>query len=86
MINFDKGWVSSIRQYDGGQITLNHYDEKSSLGQVKEVRLPSDLVLRYEYGADNRVAAINIGRTSRLEYTYDGEGRLVTLKQVPLDP
>ena len=83
--NFQKGGVSSVKQFDGGEIALSHYDEDTMLGQVKKVQLPNDLVLNYDYGADNRVSAINIGDESRWEYEFDEDGRLLSLRQVPIE-
>jgi len=84
VIEFDQGRLVRVRQYDEGEFILSYYGRGDHRGQVRQIRTPDDLDLAYEYDSDGRLAAIDCGRTYRLEYTFDNQGRLLELAQAPV--
>jgi YD repeat-containing protein len=80
-IEFERGRPARITELDGSQIRLTHYPADVHRGQVERLRLASGLELAYRYDRLDRVAAIDVGSASRLEYVYDDAGRLIAARQ-----
>jgi YD repeat-containing protein len=84
VVEFHHGRPARLLQFDGGEHGLAYHEEGPLVGAVKEVRTPSGVVLGYDRDAARRVRAVRCGRTYRLEYTFDPQGRLLRLAQMPL--
>ena len=71
-----------INCYVGGWIS----GDESFKGQIKKIRMPNKLEIKYNYAPDNRLSAVNVGQFYQLEYSYDKGGRLAEMRQVPVNP
>lgn len=83
-LQYDKGRLIRVQQYDGGEYSLSYYDQRLSGDRVKEIQAPNGLKLVYEYDLNNRLAAVNCGSVFKIEYKYDPQGRLTELAQVQI--
>jgi YD repeat-containing protein len=72
-----------LQQYDGGEFYISYHDQGASRDLLKEIHTPINLKLAYKYDSNNQLAAVNCGSAYRFEYTYDTQGRLTKLAQVP---
>lgn len=85
-IRFEQGRLSKVKQFDGGETDISYYGKGIHKGLMKQVRTPNDLLLRYEYDRNKRIAGVNCGGEYRLDFGYDGKGRLCRLSQAPARP
>jgi YD repeat-containing protein len=83
-LQYDKGRLIRVQQYDGGEYSLSYYDQRLSGDRVKEIQAPNGLKLVYEYDLNNRLAAVNCGSVFKIEYKHDPQGRLTELAQVQI--
>ncbi|MBN1351906.1 hypothetical protein JXJ21_21040 [candidate division KSB1 bacterium] len=83
-IEFERELVKRIRQFDGGEVKIAYHDEGRHKDLIKEICTPGN-VLTYEYGNDNRISSVNCDDTFRFEYIWDDQGRLVKMRQVPIN-
>ena len=86
VIEFAQGKPIKVRQFDGGEVSLSYYDKGPHQGQIKQIHAPDDVVISYAYDSADRVSTIDYGGVHRIEYQYDGQGRLTGLRQAPIAP
>ena len=65
---------------------MTNYDKGPHQGQIKQIHAPDDVVISYAYDSADRVSTIDYGGVHRIEYQYDGQGRLTGLRQAPTAP
>ena len=86
-IELTDGRISKVRQPDGGETTLNYYQDEKQKGLLKEVRTTEKLKLAYSYDNSARLTGIDIGDSDdsayRVSYNYDKKGRLSGLSYKP---
>ena len=83
-LQYDKGRLIRVQQYDGGEYSLSYYDQRLSGDRVKKIQAPNGLKLVYEYDLNNRLAAVNCGSVFKIEYKYGPQGHLTKLAQVQI--
>ena len=87
-IELTDGLVSKVRQPDGGETTLNYYQDEKQKGLLKEVQTTEKLKLAYSYDKTARLTDIDIGGSDdhayRVSYNYDKKGRLAGLLYTPI--
>jgi YD repeat-containing protein len=83
VVEYDRGRPTRLKQFDGGEVQIAYGDREGSQDQPSEIRLPSGLVLKYEYDEAKRLTAVTCGDRYRLLYSYDAKGRLQGVKHVP---
>ncbi|MBN2376148.1 MAG: hypothetical protein JXD22_07100 [Sedimentisphaerales bacterium] len=81
ILEWQSGLIQKATQFDGGEIQLKYDQDPSRQGLVREIRMPNDLQLTYDYDEQNRLTSVNCGNTYRLGLKYDDQGRLVILAQ-----
>jgi RHS repeat-associated protein len=81
---FESGRLVRWLHFDGGEEGFAYHGKGPLAGELKEVRTPSGLSLRYEHDAARRVRVVRCGETYRLEYDFDPQGRLLRLAQLPV--
>lgn len=84
-IEYEGGRPVQIHQFDGGEtrVTYTESGTSSHATQVARIITPIHLELRYEYDPEGRVSAVICGSGFRVEYAYDDQGRLISLKKAP---
>ena len=83
-MEFDLGRPARIEQFDGGRTVISYYSEGDNMGLVKQVRTPNEVVLDYAYDKASRLETITCGNMYQIIFTYDGQGRLTGVLQVPI--
>ncbi|OAD19937.1 YD repeat-containing protein [Candidatus Thiomargarita nelsonii] len=76
-IKFDQDRPTIIRQFDGAEWVFSYHNQR-----VKEINTPNDVVLIYEYDADNRLVAVHFDEADSIKYSYDDRGHLVKVMRV----
>jgi RHS repeat-associated protein len=81
------GRISKVRLLDGGETTLNYYQNGKQKGFLKKVHTTEKLVLAYSYDDSARLTGIDIGDSNdpayRVNYIYDTKGRLTGILYKP---
>ncbi|WP_251580304.1 hypothetical protein, partial [Paenibacillus sp. MER TA 81-3] len=60
-----------------GRHTEYRYDK---IGRIEEVLQGRDSVAKYSYGEGNRIASILYGSGVNVQYGYDGDGHMTSLR------
>ena len=85
-MEWQSGQLTLIRQFDGGQITVDYADDEALAGLPKRIALPNDLVLEYRYDDDKRLSGVGLGGHVDLTLSYDDGGRLAEWSYRPGRP
>jgi YD repeat-containing protein len=85
-MQFDDGKIRHLTTFTGERFVVRYATQGPHTGQIERVQLPNQLALQYGYDNANRLAAITIGSSYKLAYSYDAQGRLARVSQVPLQP
>jgi YD repeat-containing protein len=86
LIEWKFGQLQRFRQFDGGEIKIDYYQDEARQGLPARIITPNDLVLEYKYDATNQLAGVNMSDQFHLGLSYDGEGRLTEWSYSPLRP
>lgn len=70
------GQLHKVRQFDGGEFSLNYYEKGNSVGLLSRVTTPNRLTLEYRYDETSRFLDVTVGNHYRLKPAYDSKGRL----------
>ena len=85
-VQFDDGKIRHLTTFHGEEIAVSYATQGPHAGQIERVQLPNQLTLQYGYDGDNLLAAIVVGSSYQLQYSYDAQGRLARVTQTPVHP
>jgi YD repeat-containing protein len=83
-VQYQSGLLRRYTQFDGGEMRVDYYEEPARQGFPREIRTSNDLRLTYDYDPQSRLSKVEVGSTYRMEFAYDVQGRLCSLRQSPV--
>ena len=70
-----------MRGFDDAEVRLAYFDAGPQNGLPREIRLPDNAVISYEYDPAGRVAAVRSAGVTN-QYSYDSKGRVTAVAAV----
>lgn len=83
-VEYAEGRIESVTQFDGGSVRYRYSGNGEAQGRLEALETPI-LALRYRYGPDGVLRAVECNGTCSLSYAYDAQGRLERLAWTPLE-
>jgi YD repeat-containing protein len=80
-LRFDDGKLISMHGFDNAEIRFAYFNEGPQNGLPREIRLPDNAVISYEYDPAGRVAAVRSAGVTN-QYSYDSKGRVTAVAAV----
>lgn len=78
-LQYQSGLLRRYTQFDGGEMRVDYCQEPGRQSFPREIRMPNDLRLSYDYDQQNRLSGVEVGGAYRMQFAYDAEGRLSSL-------
>lgn len=77
------GLVQKVKQFDGGEYTIDYYPNGTNANRPKQITTPNGLPLQYNYTKAGQIEEVKLGKASRLKLAYDKEGRVAGWSYAP---
>ena len=79
---YANGRLKTVTQFDHGRIDFDYYGEGKSEGRLKSLQTPA-ISLKYRYGADGSLSAVDCGNICSITYERDAHGAIASIALRP---
>jgi YD repeat-containing protein len=83
-VGISSGRVRTFTGFDGSRTSFDYFEDDPTSKTPKSILCPGGLKLKYEYDADDRLTAANVGMERRVRLEYDQQGRPIAYIWEPI--
>lgn len=83
-VEYDKGLLTNIRQFDGGETRVSYLQDGKQSGIIKSIRTPNDLIINFNRNQAKGELSVSVGDIYGLEYELNEKGLPEEVRMVPV--